>query len=94
MLAGRREMGRLTSLVYSTRLEHNIALAMVPIERSAPGQRLSVDTWDGERGVMVAETPFSAGRTVGRGQIRRIIGCTWRLARASARQVASANSSP
>ena len=62
VMAGSREVGRLTSLAYSPRLERNIALAMVPVECAAPGQRLSVDTWDGERGAMVAETPFLAKR--------------------------------
>ena len=44
VMAGSREAGRLTSLAYSPRLERNIALAMVPVECAAPGQRLSVDT--------------------------------------------------
>ena len=62
VIAGSRDAGQLTSLAYSPRLERNIALAMVPVECAAPGQRLSVDTWDGERGAMVAETPFLAKR--------------------------------
>ena len=62
MIAGSRDAGQLTSLAYSPRLERNIALAMVPVECAAPGQRLSVDTWDGERGAMVTETLFLAKR--------------------------------
>ena len=62
VMAGSREVGRLTSLAHSPRLARNIALAMVPVECAAPGQRLSVGTWDGERGAMVAETPFLAKR--------------------------------
>ena len=42
VMAGSREAGRLTSLADSPRLERNIALAMVPVECAAPGQRLSV----------------------------------------------------
>ena len=40
----------------------SLRVRALPVECAAPGQRLSVDTWDGERGAMVAETPFLAKR--------------------------------
>jgi glycine cleavage system aminomethyltransferase T len=42
--AGGREVGRVTSACYSPRLEKNIGLAMMPIELTALGTELEVDT--------------------------------------------------
>jgi aminomethyltransferase len=50
--------GRLTSCVYSPRLEKNIALAIVARARAEEGSRLQVDTPDGARAATVVPTPF------------------------------------
>lgn len=52
------EVGRLTSLAYSPRLERNIALATVDAALSATETALQVETWDGLRGATVAPMPF------------------------------------
>jgi glycine cleavage system aminomethyltransferase T len=51
-------VGQVTSAVYSPRLKKNIGYAMVPIERSALGTSLKVDTPDRERGAVVVNMPF------------------------------------
>jgi aminomethyltransferase len=51
-------VGNITSAVYSPRLKKNIGYAMVPVERSALGTKLRVDTSDGERGAVVVSMPF------------------------------------
>jgi glycine cleavage system aminomethyltransferase T len=50
--------GQVTSAVYSPRLKKNVGYAMVPIEHSALGTSLKVDTPDGERGAVVVNMPF------------------------------------
>ncbi len=56
--SGSARVGEVTSAVYSPRLRRNIGYAMVPIEHTAPGNKLSVETEDGERGATVVEMPF------------------------------------
>jgi aminomethyltransferase len=53
-----REVGRVTSAVWSPRLERNIGYAWVPVELSENGTRLAVETSDGTRGAAVAPMPF------------------------------------
>lgn len=63
--SGGAEVGRLTSLAYSPRLERNIALATVTAAHSTPGTALEVETWDGPRGARVAPLPFLPKRQAG-----------------------------
>jgi aminomethyltransferase len=53
-----REVGRVTSAVYSPRLEKNIGYAMVPIESSKTGSTLTVATPAGDRQATVVPKPF------------------------------------
>ena len=53
-----REVGRVTSAVYSPRLEENIGYAMVPIESSETGSTLTVATPAGDRQATVVPKPF------------------------------------
>ena len=53
-----RIVGKVTSAVYSPRLEKNIALAMLDLQSTAIGTRLSVVTRDGSRNAEVVEKPF------------------------------------
>jgi aminomethyltransferase len=57
--AGGRVVGRITSAIYSPRLQKNIGYAMVPVAQAAPGTRLSVSIPDvGERMATVVKMPF------------------------------------
>lgn len=56
-LAG-NAVGKITSAVYSPRLQQNIALAMVGCEASQIGTQLEVATPDGLRRATVVERPF------------------------------------
>jgi aminomethyltransferase len=51
-------VGKITSAVYSPRLEQNIALAMVSVENDALGTVLDVETAMGPMKGTVVETPF------------------------------------
>ena len=53
-----REVGRVTSAVYSPRLKKNIGYAMVPIESSETGSTLTVATPAGDRQATVVPKPF------------------------------------
>jgi aminomethyltransferase len=53
-----REVGTVTSAIYSPRLEKNIGFAWVPVELSELGSTVSVETPDGERNATVVEMPF------------------------------------
>lgn len=53
-----REVGRVTSAVYSPRLEKNIGYAMLPIESSETGSTLTVATPAGDRQATVVPKPF------------------------------------
>lgn len=55
---GDAPVGKVTSAVYSPRLEKNIALAMVSSLHSSLGTHLSIDTKNGVRDAVVCETPF------------------------------------
>ena len=56
--AGGRLVGKVTSAIYSPRLEKNIGYAWVPVEFSEPGTELRVATPDGARGASVVPMPF------------------------------------
>jgi len=56
--SGGRDVGTVTSAIYSPRLEKNIAFAWVPVELSELGSTVSVETPDGERDAVVVEMPF------------------------------------
>ena len=51
-------VGKVTSAVYSPRLEQNIALAMVATGASGVGTQLTATTATGLRSATVVETPF------------------------------------
>lgn len=51
-------VGKVTSAVYSPRLQKNIALAMVSVECANLGTALEVVTHSGETGAVVVEKPF------------------------------------
>lgn len=56
--AGGREVGKVTSAVYSPRLEKNIGYAWVPVELAELGTELMAGTPDGDRGASVVSMPF------------------------------------
>ncbi len=56
--AGSDEVGKVTSAVWSPRLQKNIGYAWVPVEASGLGTRLVVETTDGPRGAAVVPMPF------------------------------------
>lgn len=58
VLAGGETVGRVTSAVWSPRLEQNIALAMVAVEHSGTGASLEVMTDRGAAPASVVDTPF------------------------------------
>ncbi len=51
-------IGKVTSAIYSPRLERNIGYAWLPTERSTPGERVRVETEWGIRDATVVEMPF------------------------------------
>ena len=51
-------VGEVTSACYSPRLEHNIGLAMLPIELANVGTSVTVETPTGMREAIVVEKPF------------------------------------
>ncbi len=51
-------VGKVTSAVYSPRLEHNIALAMISVTAARLGTELAVATGTGTRRATVVERPF------------------------------------
>jgi aminomethyltransferase len=53
-----KEIGKITSAVYSPRLKKNIALAMVSIEQSEIGNQLKVTTIEGAFDCIIVEKPF------------------------------------
>ncbi len=53
-----KEVGVVTSAVYSPRLERNIALAMVSVESAAKGSELIVGSYSGDRPATVVDVPF------------------------------------
>jgi aminomethyltransferase len=54
----RKQIGKVTSAVYSPRLKKNIALAMVEINFSNNGTSLEVTTHEGNYNSTVVEKPF------------------------------------
>jgi glycine cleavage system aminomethyltransferase T len=57
MVAG-KQVGKVTSAIYSSRLKANIALAMVAIEYAEVGTQLEIITQMGPRSSTVVEKPF------------------------------------
>jgi aminomethyltransferase len=53
-----RVVGKVTSAIYSPRLEANIGYAWLPVELSQPGQSLTVETEWGRRDATVTPMPF------------------------------------
>ena len=53
-----KDIGKVTSAVYSPRLKKNIALAMISIEHSGIGNKFKVTTNEGTFGCAVVEKPF------------------------------------
>ena len=53
-----KEIGRLTVLVWSPRMERNIGYVWVPIELAAPGNKLEVDTLNGTATGETVALPF------------------------------------
>ena len=51
-------VGKVTSAVFSPRLEVNIALAMLQVEHSATGNSLEVETGTGVRSARIVPKPF------------------------------------
>ena len=58
VLSGTETAGKVTSAAYSPRLEKNIALAIVALERSKAGTELTVETDRDERSATVVPLPF------------------------------------
>jgi glycine cleavage system aminomethyltransferase T len=56
--SGGKQMGTVTSAVYSPRLEKNIGYAWVPIELASSGTELTIETSDGSRTASVVSMPF------------------------------------
>jgi aminomethyltransferase len=52
------EIGRVTSAIYSPRLERNIGFGLLPVQRSTLGERVTVETEWGPRSGTVVEMPF------------------------------------
>jgi aminomethyltransferase len=53
-----RASGRVTSALWSPRLEKNIGYAWVPVQEAETGQRMTVETERGERAATVVPMPF------------------------------------
>ncbi len=58
VIGGDGRTGKLTSCIYSPRLEKNIAMAILPIEDAAPGARVTVETPGGTLAATVVALPF------------------------------------
>jgi aminomethyltransferase len=56
--SGDREVGKVTSALYSPRLEKNIGYCWVPVELSAPGSTLTIETPSGDAEARVVPMPF------------------------------------
>ena len=53
-----KEIGKITSAVYSPRLKKNIALAMVSVDKSEVGTELDVEVLSKKVNAVVVEKPF------------------------------------
>ncbi len=56
-----KEIGRVTSLTFSPRLKHEVALGYVKYDYLAPGTEVIIATEGGERAARVAEVPMVRG---------------------------------
>ena len=62
---GAENIGRVTSAIYSPRLEKNIGYAMVPVAHAALGTEPEVDTPGGAARAVVVPMPFvDPGKTI------------------------------
>lgn len=59
--AGDKEIGRITSTIFSPRLKRRLALGYVKYDYLKPGTRVSVASIKEERGAIVTELPFVRG---------------------------------
>ena len=57
-----RQVGEITSAVYSPDLDKNIGMAMVGIECAEPGTQLMIDMGDGRTQATVSSMPFIDNR--------------------------------
>ncbi len=58
VVEGGSTLGKVTSAIYSPRLQKNIGYAWLPAERSKQGERVQVETEWGTRAATVVEMPF------------------------------------
>jgi aminomethyltransferase len=58
LMTADRASGRVTSALWSPRLEKNIGYAWVPVQEAETGQRMTVETERGERAATVVPMPF------------------------------------
>jgi aminomethyltransferase len=58
LMTADRAAGRVTSALWSPRLEKNIGYAWVPVQEAETGQRSTVETEHGERAATVVPMPF------------------------------------
>jgi glycine cleavage system aminomethyltransferase T len=58
LMTAARSSGRVTSALWSPRLEKNIGYAWVPVQEAETGQRVTVETERGERAATVVPMPF------------------------------------
>ena len=63
-----RSLGKMTSWVYSPRLEKNIGFAMLPVAAAALGGELEIEAPEGRRAAQIVRRPFfDAERKLSRG---------------------------
>ena len=58
VVSGGKQIGSVTSAVWSPRLETNVSLGQVAIDFTAVGTQMSVETPDGVRSAQVSPVPF------------------------------------
>jgi len=63
VIAGGKQIGSVTSAVWSPRLETNVSLGQVAIDFTAVGTQMSVETPDGVRSAQVSPVPFPGATT-------------------------------
>ncbi|MEM9043342.1 MAG: glycine cleavage T C-terminal barrel domain-containing protein [Pseudomonadota bacterium] len=65
LMAGEKQVGKLTSLAFSPRLQKNIAIGLVNPHYGEIGMQLDVEAWTGPRQATICEMPFLPKRQVG-----------------------------
>jgi dimethylsulfoniopropionate demethylase len=63
VIAGGKQIGSVTSAVWSPRLDTNVSLGQVAIDFTAVGTQMSVETPDGMRSAQVSPVPFPGATT-------------------------------